>query len=83
MQDAKRTLFWVDGPVPSKEDYEEAEKLHTRMFRNAAHADEGPLEHADVATGFAGNVPEGYKHMRGCKFVEIPRRASEAPKAVK
>lgn len=52
-----KVLFFTRGPVPTKDELEAAEKLGTKMFRNAA-ADEGFMEKADA---YAGAVPERYK----------------------
>ena len=56
-----KILFFIDGPMPSEKDYEEAEKIGGArvVFRNglAVPAD-GALEECD---GVAGNVPERYK----------------------
>lgn len=52
-------LFFVDGPMPTAEQFAEAQKLPAQVkFRNAQQVpDSGALEAAD---GVAGSVPQRY-----------------------
>jgi hypothetical protein len=59
----QRTLFWINGPVPSEDDMSEARELagqgHSVVFRNSQHVPEdGSLEAFDALAG--DHIPARY-----------------------
>lgn len=60
MKKLKKILYFVKGAFPTKEQFEEAEKLNA-IIRNAdAVIETSPIEKCDEVYG---NVPDKYKHL--------------------
>lgn len=78
---SKRVLYFINGPVPTQEQIEEAEGIRGKVsFRNATCVT--PEEALEKCDAVAGLVPHGYKKL---PFVgnEVEKVGEKQPKAQK
>lgn len=79
-----KILFFIDGPVPKKADYEKAAKLEDSnskiVFRNAQHvpSEKHALEAADGVAGLA--IPDAYAAAYPTAEEAIKKRKAEFKK---
>ena len=59
MATGKKILFFIAGSSPTDQETKEAEKLGTRMFRNASFFNE--FDAVEICDAVAGLAPEVYK----------------------
>jgi hypothetical protein len=80
MQTSKRKiLYFIDGPVPTQAQIDEAWDLGTSMFRNKQHFGDGDsIEHCD---GVAGDPPAAYVEKYKEIVKAVQKRALPAPPA--
>lgn len=74
LEQSKRKLYFIDGPVPSADERAEAIKLGCTAIRNVRHVQPGKLEEAAAV---AGKFPAEYKNVRGVKC--IPSEVTSGP----
>lgn len=55
----KKVLYFIKGPVPTKEEAAAKEKIEGAVFRNALAVAVG--DSLESCTGIAGAIPEAYK----------------------
>lgn len=60
MATGKVILYFIKDSYPTEEEFADAARYNTRMFRNASIAD-SDLETTEVCDAVAGSVPERYK----------------------
>jgi|PlaIllAssembly_1097288.scaffolds.fasta_scaffold07940_6 hypothetical protein len=77
MRESKQQLiiYFVNGPVPSADDYAAAKALGTKCFRNAKHPSNPPKDGCKAA----GAVPANYLKAKNVTVVQVAAAPQASP----